>query len=365
LRLKAATAGNDGEVGGTEQLVTETGKIERLSAAFFYAAVTLLIWLVFQIISPFLVPLGWAAILAILIHPLHNRLAVRLGATRAALVSTIGVTLGLVVPGGLLSFYFIREGLQAAQSFQELAASGRLDWAARVWASLAQRLGARDVELSSLLQDAARNVATFLAGSLGGILANVLRVILDLFIAVSALFFLLRDGASVMAMLRRLLPFEESLRERMLSESQQLIYASVSISLMIAIIQGTVCGAAFALVGIGEPIFWALVMSFLALLPVIGAWPVWLPVAIWLLFTGSIGKGVLLLILCGGIAGTLDNILRPALMTGRSSLSGLSVFISVLGGIAAFGMIGLFLGPIVFATASALLDIYTRPAQRA
>ena len=168
-----------------------------------------------------------------------------------------------------------------------------------------------------------------------------------------------------MAMLRRLLPFEVPLRERMLAEARQLIYASVSVSLAIAFIQGTVCGVAFALVGIGEPAFWGLVMTFMALLPVIGAWPVWLPAAIWLLATGNIGGGVLLLVLCGGVAGTIDNFLRPALMSGRSGLSGLSVFISVLGGIAAFGMIGLVLGPIIFATASALLDIYTRPVQPA
>jgi predicted PurR-regulated permease PerM len=103
-------------------------------------------------------------------------------------------------------------------------------------------------------------------------------------------------------------------------------------------------------------------MSFLALLPVVGAWPVWLPVAIWMLATGSIWRGILLLVLCGGVAGTIDNILRPVLMSGRSSLSGLSVFISVLGGIGAFGMIGLVLGPIIFAAASALLDAYCCPA---
>jgi predicted PurR-regulated permease PerM len=345
--------------------MTESGKIERLSSAIFYAAVALLIWLVFQIISPFLVPLGWAVILAILVHPLHNRLAARWGASRAALVSTIGVMVGLIAPGGLLSFYFVREGLQAAQSFQELAASGRLEWAARLWASLAQRFGMGNVDLSTLLQEAARNVAEFLAGSLGGFLANVLRVILDLFMIVFALFFLLRDGDSIMTTVRRLLPFEEPLRERILADAQQLIYASVSISLLIAVVQGTVCGTAFALVGIGEPIFWALVMSFMALLPVLGSWPVWLPVAMWLLATGSIGRGIVLLVLCGGVAGTIDNFMRPALMSGRSCLSSLSVFISVLGGIAAFGMIGLVLGPIIFATVSALLDVYTRPIRRA
>jgi predicted PurR-regulated permease PerM len=331
-----------------------------LNSALFYAAVALLIWLVFRIVTPFLVPLGWAAILAILIYPLCGRLAARWGTSRAALASTIGVLLGLVVPGGLLTVLFVREGLQAAQGLQDLVANGRLDWVARLWASLAQRLGT-NVDFSTLLQDAAKNIAAFLAGSLGGLLANVVRVILDLFLMLFALFFFLRDGESIMATLRRLFPFEEPLRERMLAEAQQLIHASVSVSLLIAVVQGSVCGFAFAVVGIGAPIFWGLVMSFMALLPVIGSWPIWLPVAIWFLASGSIVRGVLLLILCGGIAGTLDNFLRPMLMSGRSSLGGLSVFISVLGGIAAFGMIGLVLGPIIFATASALLDVYARP----
>jgi predicted PurR-regulated permease PerM len=345
--------------------MTDGGKIEHLSSALFYAVVVLFVWLVFRIVRPFLVPLGWAAILAILLQPLHSRLVVRWGASRAALASTLGVAFGLIVPGALLGFYFVREGLQAAQGFQDLAASGRLDWAVRLWASLAQRVGMSSVNLSILLQDAAKDVAGFLAGSLGGFLANVVRVILGIFILLFALFYFLRDRESIMAAVRRLLPFEEWLRERMLADAQQLIHASVSVSLLIAALQGSVCGVAFALVGIGAPVFWALVMSFMALLPVIGAWPVWLPAAIWLLATGSVAKGILLLAICGGIAGTIDNFLRPALMSDRSSLGGLSVFISVLGGIAAFGMIGLVLGPIIFATVSALLDAYMHPAHPA
>jgi predicted PurR-regulated permease PerM len=85
--------------------------------------------------------------------------------------------------------------------------------------------------------------------------------------------------------------------------------------------------------------------------------------AIWLLATGSIGKAILLIVICGGGAGTVDNFMRPMLMAGRSRLGGLSVFISVLGGVAAFGVIGLFLGPIVFATVLALLDAYTHATQ--
>jgi predicted PurR-regulated permease PerM len=337
----------------------------RLSGAVFYAAVILLVWLLFLILRPFLVPLGWAAILSILIYPLHRRLAMHWGKNRASLISTIGVTLGLVIPGGLLSVYFFREGLQAAQSFQELLSSGRFDAVQQAWASLARRLGMSNPDLTTLLQQAARNIGAFLAGSVGGVVANVVRVLLGLFVMLFALFFFLRDGSAIMVTARRVLPFEESLRERMLANAEQLIHASVSVSLVIALLQGSICGVGFALAGIGAPIFWASVMSFMSLLPFIGAWPVWLPVSIWLLATGSVGRGVVLLIICGGVAGTLDNFVRPALMSGRSGLSGLSVFISVLGGVAAFGMIGLVLGPIVFATVSALIDIYANPVQAA
>jgi len=248
---------------------------------------------------------------------------------------------------------------------QELAASGRLDWASRGWAWLAQRIGQSNADLSSLLQNAAGAAASFLAGSLGGILRNIVLLILNLFLTLFALFYFLRDRDSILAWVRRLLPFEEPLREHMLAEAHRLIHASVTISLLIAAIQGTINGLAFALVGISAPLFWTLVMSFMSLLPVVGAWPVWFPAAIWLMATGQIGRGILLLVICGGIAGTVDNVLRPMLLSGHTRLSSLLVFVSVLGGVAAFGVIGLILGPIVFAMALAVLDVYahqTRPA---
>ena len=340
--------------------MAETGRIERLSAGLFYLAVALLAWLAFLIVRPFLVPLGWAAILAILIAPWHSWLAARWGPTRASLAVTAGVMLGVVVPAILLGLYFVREGIQSAQGLQDLAASGRLDWAARIWASLAQRIGQSNADLASMLQDAARAAAAFLAGSLGGIVRNVVLLILNLFLMLFALFYFLRDREAILALVRRLLPFEEPLREQMLRDARLLIHASVTVSLLIAVLQGAICGVAFALVGIGAPVFWGLVMSFLSLLPVVGAWPVWVPVAIWLFATGEIGRGILLAAICGGIAGTVDNVLRPILLGGRSRLGGLLVFVSVLGGIAAFGMIGFILGPIVFAMALAVFDVYAR-----
>jgi predicted PurR-regulated permease PerM len=339
--------------------MTEPGRTQYLSTALYYAALALLFWLVFLVVRPFLVPLCWAAILAILMAPWNTRLAERLGPGRAAAIGTVAATLVLVIPGTLLGIYFIREGIQAAQVVQEMAAGGSFDWATRVGARISERIGLSNVSLGNLIQDAARAIAAFLAGRLAGILGNVIRLIFYLAVVLFSLFYLLRDGKRIMKVVRQLLPFDQPLSERMLTETHDLIQATVSVTFLIAAVQGGICGLAFALVSIGTPIFWALIMGFLALLPFIGPWPIWLPVAIWFLVTGHLVRGITLLVLCGAVAGTIDNLLRPLLLSGRSRLGGLTAFISVLGGIAAFGMLGLVLGPIIVATALAVIEVYT------
>ncbi len=174
-----------------------------------------------------------------------------------------------------------------------------------------------------------------------------------------ALFFFLRDGDTIIDQVRLSLPFEESMRERMLTEARDLIFASVTTSLVIAVVQGIVCGSAFAIVGLNSALFWGVLMAFLSLLPVVGAWPVWIPAAIWLFSTGHSGRALVLIAICGGLGSTIDNILRPILLGGRSSLNALLVFISVLGGIAVFGALGIVLGPVVVATAVGILDAYS------
>jgi predicted PurR-regulated permease PerM len=130
-------------------------------------------------------------------------------------------------------------------------------------------------------------------------------------------------------------------------------------SLLIAAIQGVICGGAFAIVGVGSAVFWGVVMAFLSLLPVLGAWPIWIPAAIWLFSTGHSGRALILIGICGVLGSVIDTILRPMLLGGRASLNGLLVFISVLGGIAVFGVLGIILGPVVVATAVGVLDVYS------
>ena len=334
---------------------------ERLTNVLFYGVVLLLAYLVFRIFEPFLVPLGWAGVLVVVFYPWHARLEKRWGRTPAAALSTLGVTLILIVPTLLLMTLFVRQGIEAVRGIQHAAAAGQYPWLNRAWEWVQQRTpGGSPTDLPTLVRQTAERTAEFLASEVGAVLRNVVVFLFDLFVTLFALFYLFRDAGGILAGVRRLLPFEEAHREQMIVEARDLIFASVTTSLIIAAVQGLICGTAFAVVGLGAPVFWGVVMGFFSLLPVVGAWPIWVPAATWLLFTGHVGRALVLVAICAGVGGTVDNFLRPLLLSGRARLSGLLVFVSVLGGISVFGMLGVVLGPIVLATTAGVLDVYLR-----
>ena len=333
---------------------------ERFGDVLFYGMILLLVYLVYRIFEPFLMPLGWAAVFAVIFYSLNKRLEQRWGRNLSAALSTAGVTLILIVPALLLMTLFVREGIDATRDLQASMAAGEYGGFNRAWGWIAAHVAAQpDVNLPGLVRQGASRLGGYLASELGAVLRNIALFLFELVVMLFALFYFLRDGAAIMRRIRLFLPLEEAVREKMLAEARDLIFASVTTSLAIATVQGVICGGAFAIVGVGSPLFWGVVMAFLSLLPVVGAWPVWILAAIWLFSTGHAARALLLIGVCGGLGTTIDNILRPVLLGGRSSLNGLLVFISVLGGIAVFGALGVVLGPIVVATAVGVLDVYS------
>jgi predicted PurR-regulated permease PerM len=333
----------------------------RFSNVLFYGVVLCLAYLVFRVFQPFFVPLGWAGVFGVIFYSLNKRFERKWGTTRSALLITLGVTLILIVPVLLLTAMFVREGITAAMDIQAAMAGGGYGWFGNARGWIASHLAALGitVDLPGLVRQGASQAGEYLASELGRVIRNIVVFLFELFVMLFALFYFLRDGDSILDRFRSFLPFEETTRERMLAEARELIFASVTTSLVIATVQGIICGGAFAIVGLESPIFWGVVMGFLSLLPVVGAWPVWIPGAIWLFSTGHSVRAIVLISICGALGATIDNILRPVLLGGRASLNGLLVFISVLGGIAVFGVLGVVLGPIVVATAVGILDVYS------
>jgi predicted PurR-regulated permease PerM len=228
-----------------------------------------------------------------------------------------------------------------------------------MWARVPLRFGANLGSLEDIIRQGTARMTGLVAGGAGAVLRNVVTIIIDLVVMLFALFFFFRDGDAMMAVLRRMLPFEAEQSERMIAQARDLIHASVAAGFTVAALQGALGGVAFAMLGLGAPVFWGVVMAFFALLPV-GAGIVWAPAAIWLLLSGSVGRGVTLVIVGVAVIGLVDNVLRPALLSGRTQLNGLLVFVSLIGGLSAFGLLGLVLGPVIMATTIGMLDAYSK-----
>jgi predicted PurR-regulated permease PerM len=338
---------------------SEGRRDERLGNILFYGIVAVLVYLVFRVFEPFLAALAWAVILVVLFFPVYQRLAKKWGHATAALAATIGVTLILIVPTIFIMFAFVRQGYEAVQSIQLEVAGGHFRWVNDLWMRIGARLTGADVkDLGSTLREYGEQIAAYVAGRVGVVLRHTAAFLFQLSVTIFAMFYLFRDGPSLVARLRVLLPFEEAHRERMIRDSHDLIFASVTSSLVAAAAHGLLGGLAFGLTGIGAPVFWGVMMGFFSLVPVVGSALIWAPAAISLMLGGKIVHGIILALICSVIVGSIDNIIRPWLISGRAEMGGLVVFISVLGGIAVFGMLGLVLGPIVVASTAGLLDLY-------
>ncbi len=333
---------------------------DQVTTVLSYGALVLLGFLMFEITAPFLVPLAWSAVLAIFFFPLHKRLRKKLKPTSAATVSTLAVTVLLIVPALVVLFYTTKQAIDAGAKAQvalqdpnQAVPEKTIEW---LKSQLPESV--QDTDLTDPVKRGAERVATFLAGKVGGLVKNLFTFFLDLFVLLFALFFMFRDGDDVVRAVKHLLPFDPTIQDAMLNESRELIFASVAVGLLVAAIQGALGGLAFTLAGIGTAIFWAVVMAFFSLVPVIGSALVWVPAALWLAFTGHIGKGLLVAAICGIVAGLADNIVRPLLLRNRTHLNELLLFISVLGGIQVFGLLGLVAGPTIVAAAMGVFRVY-------
>ncbi len=333
---------------------------DRVTTVLSYGALLLLGYLVIEIISPFLVPLAWSAVLAIFFSPLYSNLRRKLTPTSAALVSTLAVTILLILPVILVLMYATREAIESSAKIQAMVATGAslAPGDAMAWMRGHLPESAQNVDFIGPLRQAAEKVAAYMASNFGSLLKNAFSFVMNLFILLFALFFVFRDGDAILRGVRHLIPFEKDLQESMLTESGDLIFASVAVALLIAVIQGFLGGVAFALTGLPAPVFMAVLIAFFSIVPVVGSALVWFPAAVWLAMQGHWGKALLVLIICGGVAGLADNLVRPLLLRNRTKLNDLLLFISILGGLQVFGLLGLIVGPTVVAAALGVLRAY-------
>lgn len=346
-------------------------KKEAFVSVLFFALLLVAFYLLFKITAPFLSALFWAAVFVVAFHPVNAllRRAFRQHKGVAAGICTLAVILLILVPLYFLVKVLGGELLDAYRALERALQEGKLElFIDRLEGSeLLQRVlqllyGKAEVDLQSLLLDWARRLSLFLAGQSAAVLKRFSSALLQFVVMAVALFYLFRDGDLLVERLKGLLPLSEGEGDELLERIHRMIIATLYGGVLVALVQGGLGGLGFWMVGLPSPVFWGLVMAALSLLPIVGAYLVWVPAVLWLFFVQ--GETVRALVLLGWgllIVSTVDNLLRPIFIGGRTKVHPLLLFFAILGGIKAFGLLGIVAAPVIVAFALAMLDFYTRP----
>jgi predicted PurR-regulated permease PerM len=317
------------------------------------------------IFAPFIGPMAWAAFLAFLLFPVNVRLRRRVGGYGfAAGVLTFLAPIVILLPLSALSIDFVAQISALMQKLQKSAAEldikslsdlQQFPWIARINVWLEAHAGISAEQVQSWLVSGTREVLSRAASLGGGFFLGALGSLLGFAIMLFLLFFFLRDGDVLLGRARRLIPLDEERKGRLFRQLSGVTRAIVVGTSVTALLQGVLIGVGFTIAGLPSPVVFGVLAGLLSMLPVGGAAFVWGPAAIWLFIDRHWGFGIFMLA-WGLLSAGLDNVLRPMLISGRARISALAVFIGVLGGIPAFGSIGIIAGPVVLSLALALIE---------
>ncbi len=329
-------------------------RIRTLENASFLTLVALVTLAFVALVDTFFQPIFWAAVFAILFAPLHRRLmeAFRGRASASALVTIVAVLLLVILP--LVGIVTAVTG--EAVALYERVASGELDVTAPIhtvesWLPRASRfLDAIDVDLDRVrasISTAAVSISQFVATQAIAIGQSAVQVMVLFILTLYLLFFFLRDGSRIIDALIRALPLGDLRERRLILRFAEVTRATIKGTLVVGIVQGTMGGLAFLILGLDAPVLWGVVMAILSMLPAVGSFLVWGPAAVYLIATGSLAKGIILISFGALLIGTIDNVLRPLLVGRDTHLPDYMILLSTLGGIVVFGISGFVIGPII------------------
>ena len=342
----------------------EINRRRRATIIFLLALSAVTLWFCYLIAKPFLNPVFFAVILAIVFYPLHSRFhrLIR-NANGAAILSTLCVLLTIVVPAFLIGAALRRELTDIYQSLNAgYAVNGGLIHnllqyveKGRTW--LGQYVNLSQIDLRAELVDRLQQLSSYLLSQFAGLAGGITSFVVAAVITFFTLFYIFRDGRAVWRRMAALIPLSASRLDKLTTGVSRTITASMYGGLAVAFVQGLLTGMAFWILGFPSPVLWGMTAAIFSFVPIIGTSIVWLPASIILMLSGHLVKGLVLLIWGAVIVGLSDNIIRPLVISGHTRFHPLYVFFALLGGIQAFGIIGLFAGPVVLALAQELFGL--------
>lgn len=320
------------------------------------------------ILLPFYGAVFWGSVLAIIFTPFHRRLLAVMNQRQnlAAFTTLLLCLIIVILPVTIMTISLLQEGALVYQGIR----SGQLNFGAYFqqimgamppWVTnVLDRLGLTNISaLQDMLSTGALQGSQFIAMHALSIGQNAFEFVISFGIMLYLLFFLLRDGAALSIRIKQAIPLSMEHKRHLFSKFTTVIRATVKGNVVVAAAQGTLGGIMFSFLGIQGALLWGFVMAFLSLLPAVGAGLIWVPVAIYFLFTGAVWQGVTLIAFGVLVIGLVDNILRPILVGRDTKIPDYVILISTLGGMVLFGLNGFVIGPVIAALFIAAWDLFS------
>lgn len=343
----------------------------RKSYVPFIVAFALMAFLTYKVAFPLFRPLAWSALLAFFAYPvyrwLHHVLLRGKHKNVAAAITTALIVLLLVVPAGFLGTILAKEGIKIYGQIVDLLSRSSVTDFDALPERLSQWFAARGILLNEhlsfigdIVKQSGRFLATQIASFSRGLLGNAFRMIYQLIAITVATFFFLRDGHVVLDFIKDILPLSEEEKISFFERAKRLLQAVIYGIIFTAGIQATLGALGWWKAGLEAPIIFGAIMFVLAMIPFVGTPMVLLPGAVYLAATGNLKAAIYLAIWAVAVVSTVDNFIRPIFISEGSNIHILIVFVGVVGGLAAWGFIGLFLGPLIISLFIFFLDSYRK-----
>jgi len=333
-----------------------------------FALVTLAVlgYALVLVLRPFFAPIAWALLIAFLLHPAHTRLAKRLRGrkTLSAVLLTLGTLIVAIGPLAALGVSFARQTAALLEKLQDrvgevnvtsVESLKSLPFVGKAISWTEDKLPFSPEQMQAWAVEGARNVVQYLASLSGTLFMGAIGTVVGFVMVLFLLFFFIRDGKAIHDRLLHLIPMPDDRKKRLDTFIGAVTRAVVFGTLLTAALQGTLLGIGLAIVGIPSAVVLGVVGAALSLLPVGGTALIWGPAALILAAQGRYGAAIFLALWGALLVGLVDNFLKPIMISGRAEVPTLAAFLGVLGGLAAFGAVGMFLGPVLLALTLALL----------
>jgi len=340
-------------IGSTAQQDSVSRGLRLLLLAGLTGAAIFLCW---KLTAPFINAFTWAFALAVACAPLRRWLFARMPKLPATLLILALVIVVVAAPVTFFLRVLFQESVQAQSLLKQSldADVWQRTVAAHPWLGSLWGWADQQFDLAGIARQTAATIARWIAQAL----AHSVGVVTQTGVALFALFFFLRDQEIVLAAFRRMLPFSAEEMNLLSTRISATVQSSIYGRLTVGLVQGVIGGAAFAFLGLPAPVFWGAVMSLLSILPALGAFIVWVPASVFLLFSGHWIRAVILAAFAVGVIHTVDNVLYPVLVGARLGTHSLVLFVAFVGGLIAFGPAGLILGPCIVAVAGGMVEVW-------